>query len=464
MTLHQDVVYEVRTGGSDDNGGGFVSSAAGTDYSQQDAAQASGTNLTVDAVDNTKVAPDGHTPVAADVGNLIQITAGASFTLDFYEITAQDGTSWTLDRSPATTGTTGGTWAMGGALGSPGKLTDALQVDYQKAYIKSGTYTLTTTTVGSGGPLYPTSNLAVYIEGYDATRGDLIDKDYFDKDDNFPLIHAGSQSPAYCVRLAGTFNDSRPSAACLSVDGNDNATDCFYAGNSYVGDFYYRCKAIQGSNRGFYRGRVYECYASDNGGVGIHVERGIRCLSENNGGSGYAGYTNQRAMFTHCIAYNNGGNGFNSGVYGTEWINCTSVDNTGDGFSQTNYSGMDGWHSCIAYGNGGYGWDFRLHSEDYHLSRCAGGSNTSGNIDGVTLANIAFITLTADPFVDKANNDFRLNDTAGGGALLRSLGRVANQPNDNGDIGATTHTQSGGGSTGKIARNIFLGERQMLAT
>jgi hypothetical protein len=61
------------------------------------------------------------------------------------------------------------------------------------------------------------------------------------------------------------------------------------------------------------------------------------------------------------------------------------------------------------------------------------GDATSGRIDtgalGTTLEEINPITLTADPFVDSANEDFRLNATAGGGDLCRRAMRTwfANQ-------------------------------------
>jgi hypothetical protein len=45
MALSSATVLEVRTTGVDTNGGGFVTGATGTDFSQQNAAQYSGTNL-----------------------------------------------------------------------------------------------------------------------------------------------------------------------------------------------------------------------------------------------------------------------------------------------------------------------------------------------------------------------------------------------------------------------------------
>ena len=122
MALATLMTYEVRTTGSDTQcSGGFKSSASGTDYSQQNAAQFSGTDLTVNAVTNTIVTSATHNFVAADVGNTINITAGTGFTIGIYEIVSVASNSATLDRSPGATSITGGTWWEGGSFVSTGK-------------------------------------------------------------------------------------------------------------------------------------------------------------------------------------------------------------------------------------------------------------------------------------------------------------------------------------------------------
>jgi hypothetical protein len=45
MALPTTTVIEVRTTGNDSNGGGFVAGASGTDYSQQNSAQYTFSNL-----------------------------------------------------------------------------------------------------------------------------------------------------------------------------------------------------------------------------------------------------------------------------------------------------------------------------------------------------------------------------------------------------------------------------------
>ncbi|MCZ2080441.1 MAG: hypothetical protein LC130_36195, partial [Bryobacterales bacterium] len=115
MALPAATVFQVITTGDDANGGGFVPGGEGLDRSQDDAAFASGTSLTVDSSVNTDVTPDGHTPDTADVNNIIQITAGEGFTPGAYHIVSIQSGKWRLDRSPAAVGTGGGVWSLGGA-------------------------------------------------------------------------------------------------------------------------------------------------------------------------------------------------------------------------------------------------------------------------------------------------------------------------------------------------------------
>src|SRR5678815_3698011 len=105
MALNAAIVWEVRTTGSDNNGGGFKTGATGTDHTLQDAAFA--TLTTASKVHSTttqiNVAVGDYTVAAGDVGNVLQITGGTA-TAGFYEITVVDTANnrWTLDRSAGT--------------------------------------------------------------------------------------------------------------------------------------------------------------------------------------------------------------------------------------------------------------------------------------------------------------------------------------------------------------------------
>jgi len=49
----------------------------------------------------------------------------------------------------------------------------------------------------------------------------------------------------------------------------------------------------------------------------------------------------------------------------------------------------------------------------------ADGNNTSGETSGIANGDND-LTLTADPFVNAAADDYNINDTAGGGTVLRA--------------------------------------------
>jgi hypothetical protein len=73
---------------------------------------ATGANLVVDAVDNTKVTSATYNFVAADIGGRVQVTAGAGWTVGDYMILSAPANAAILSSSPAPVGTAGGTWTV----------------------------------------------------------------------------------------------------------------------------------------------------------------------------------------------------------------------------------------------------------------------------------------------------------------------------------------------------------------
>lgn len=161
--------------------------------------------------------------------------------------------------------------------------------------------------------------------------------------------------------------------------------------------------------------------------------------------------------FIRCVSYNH--------VAGTDSIgfclssnddrvisleSCISLGNGGNGFQANGTDGSIHMKKCISYGNAEigihfdnttlttsllivedtitYGNDFGITNDSAMrtgpiVRNCAFGDNTSGDTSNVPVSFIINkLTLTADPFVDGPNGDFRLNTTSGGGALLRAAG------------------------------------------
>ena len=193
------------------------------------------------------------------------------------------------------------------------------------------------------------------------------------------------------------------------------------------------------------------------------------CTIENNVSHGWG--LGAASSFNYCRIINNGGAGvqFGSGGGGISARNClfagntlaglatgtsshtrtcqfigsTFADNGGDGLDVT----MDSasfilLQGNLFYGNGGFGFDNSssvLRPEDIHVNlNNAYGGNTSGDHDN-WVDGEGFIEVTADPFVDSANDDWRLNQDSGGGALLIGAGFGGT------DIGAMGHEEPAGG-------------------
>ena len=160
MALSAATNWDVRTGGSDSNGGGFVVGGSGVDYSQQNTPQFSGTDLA--SVSSLVVASVGHAATANEVNNLMNIPSGTGFTPGIYWIVSVASGQYTLDRSPGTVGASG-TWAVGGSLLTIGKALGAVAAR-NTIYVKNGTYTVTSTMTLPA--------LSVYLIGYNSTHGD----------------------------------------------------------------------------------------------------------------------------------------------------------------------------------------------------------------------------------------------------------------------------------------------------
>lgn len=464
MAIPSATVWEVRTGGSDTNGGGFVAGGSGTDYSQQDTAQVSVT----DAVANgsTTVTSATASFTSAHVDNIAYIGSA------WYRIVSRtSATAIVVDRTISTA--TGLTLKIGGALASPGQAA-ANKVAGNTVFIKYGTYTLTTSTANtSGGPINDSTggvdgSAGAGFWGYDTTRS------RFNTDANRPTISAGSVTSLSNGILYLTFGYVPGSCGNLIVDGNNGAGNNGLTNNS-TGVNVWRIHAANCKASGFY-----------NPGTGIYrLCSATGCSSQgafrnyNNGRGTYIGchaYANTAAgfegdgygMFIRCFSSANTGastDGFNFSVIVTDQImhtiNCVSHNNGRHGFNFGGTNRAQSASGCIATSNASYGFSTSGSSTCVVIDRCATYNNTSGafqNIDSSMQLNC--VTLSGDPFTNAASNDFSIDNTSGEGAALRGIG-IRLSPSisstDYTDIGGVQHQDSGGGGTTVAAFGGFLG-------
>ena len=450
MALAGTVVWEVRTTGDPANSGGFNSAAAGTDRSNQDAPHVIIDGVTITATVNattTDLDIVGYAVSAADVGNLVRITGG-TMTAGTYQINSIPAAGrWRLDRSAGVAAQTG-TGRMGGANSNPG-LTAAVTVAFNKVWIKAGTYSITSATqnVAGGCVIYPSGGQL--WEGYQTTRGDL---------GTAPVLQASGINTATIFQING--NDS--GGTNIEVDGAGlvairgivlagrtigfkiTARNCTNSGITYgpgahiIQGFATGCSTAGGAINQTSGGlaSLYACVARANTVTGFLgcVGTYINCISASNTGATTDGFgMSSSASFVNCVAYANGRHGFNNNGVGQTcaFNNCVAEANVDTGFIIVNIS-TNILLNLAAFGNG----------TNYNIT--ATGNSIVGNFSP--------ITGTSSFFTSPSTGDFSLNNSLGGGALLKltaSTGTFPGIPStsylDRGAV-QTSGSPSGGGS------------------
>lgn len=451
MALSAATVWEVRTAGSDTAcSGGFVTGQSGTDYSQQDAAQYTGTNLVIDGALNTKVTSATHNFVAADVGNLIRVTAGTNFTVGFYQIVSCASNAATLDRAVGTIGSTGGTFAVGGALATPGLAVAALVAGHT-IYAK-GSYTTTTNTANvTGGRLdFAVSGTQVAFNkfyGYTTTRGDG-GKYTITLGATFtgPLITTNNANSFHDIRNVALVGNATSGSIAITHAGRSNRiqnlkVSGFGAGGGHIvqivtgsatlADFEISGGAT-GTSAALALGvncQVWNGWVHGNAGRGIVLSSGSMSMqrvisTDHTGANGYGFFNVSAGEWTtdHCVGWNNAaGDWILSGANGS--IVCTY---------------------CVSGGGSGYNWDNLTGPNSIDLYYCARKQNTTGTFRTTPTINVGLVTLTGDPFTNAAAGDFSSDLVAGEGLALRDVvSTMFGLTTSYADIGAAQHLDAG---------------------
>lgn len=466
MALPAGTTWEIRPGvGSDTNGGGFITGSSGTDFSQQNAAQYSFTDLV--SISSLVVASVSHSFVSGDVGNLINIQSGTGFTPGFYQIVSVAGGQATLDRSPGTVGA-GGTYSVGGALATIATPFAAASAD-NTFYVKAtGTLTVTAALTPAIG-----NDVLMQFIGYSTTRGDGGRATWTTATNSVNLITFQNGAFNYSFEnfimssTAGTPGDGVTNNN--AIIGNVRLANCLIEGWRYGanGDFAIQdrflnlilencevtnCTLIGVVNTG--GTTLIGCYIHDNGSHGFQITQGATARN--------SGIYAERSVF-----YNNGGSGiyldYGANQY-NEIVNCASVGNVGDGL--TIVSGNPGmpllvWNSIFASNGGwGIGWsssNLRYAWLSFHNNAYFG--NTSGTVQQPVAQSAADVTLSGSPFNNPSGDDFSLNSTTGAGAQCKGAGyqgtmNGATISGNSIDIGAVQSASSGGG--GGAVTNIIV--------
>ena len=425
MAISANTQIEVRTGGDDDNGGGFVSGASGTDFTLQDAATLSLTDLATSGIGVTTLTSATGGFLADHIGNLIQIKSGTNVTAGFYEITAHTDTNTvTLDRAPddAVGGISSGVGSIGGALASPGRACGVATVDGNRVWIKSGTYTLGTASVNiATGPLLALAQ--VIYEGYQTTRGDLGAK---------PVIDAGAITSITVFAIPLIAHGSPAFGKNIKVDGNSGASVIGFTEEDRNHGFLL-CEAVD-CTTSFFAFNVSSCKSSGASVVGFDALIASRCTSDSDQIGFQPRASNARA--DDCLTFNSTAQGFNGDQRRWSVSNCTADACGDDGFD--NGAGNEGvkFISCLSTNNTGFGFD---PTGDTILFKCASFNNTAGEVDSGAMEDDEFVAVTADPYVDQAGADYRLNNNTPGGAQIKAGALVIPGQTLQRDVGSQQH-------------------------
>lgn len=461
--LSASTVWEVRTAGSDTNGGGFVTGASGTDYSQNNNKNAAACTNCGSSTANLSTADVVCTGVAtvtsatatfssAAVGNVIFLT-GTGLTTGWYQVvTFTNVTTIILDRSPGTgTGTSG----IGGALATPNQAITNMTTAGNTTWIKGGSsYTRTTT-------ITLPSAVSGTVIGYTTSRGD---------NGQATLTTATNSVNVLTYASNGTWTFENliiSSTAGTSAAGITNTNAGYTIALSFI-----NCKftghvngifSPSGSNVIFGPLFVSNSYFTTNGNaVQVRGAAGNTVIVENslfatNSNDGILLLVNTILRVVNTTFYSNSSRGVElAGTAATfaYFRNTNFVSNTSDGVGDTYTAGALQFfeaQNCVFDSNGGYGASYNATGGvvAFFLSNNSTRNNTSGAYNGFTSTND--VTPASSPFVAPGSLNFALNNTANAGKLLQGTGFPGTlQSGGSGaiDIGALQHTSSGGGAVG----------------
>lgn len=448
MAISINTVWECRASGagvSDNNGGGFVAGSGGTDRSQQGSPQvAVGGGVVTSSITTTVVTFTGgtYTVLAGDIGNIVQFISGTNVTAGFYQITAVsaglNGT-WTLDRTPLTSGTTTNAVAnMGGALLTLGKLAGAM-IASNKAYC-TGSFTVTTTPTFAQAVTPPSAaNPYTRVIGYGATRGDGLPATLTLGAASIQgfLATGGGFSVEYftvdCASLATTTGISFTTATGWRVQNckllnftvagistaNGNPRDAYITECEVTGGVAGATAAISVLTTSSCTMGIARCFIHDNAcpgisatGPGLTIQR---CLVVNNSGATSDGIVVLgRSRVLQNTIHNNGRDGLQAnGTTGDDMeLKANLLTNNGRyGLNNTMAQAMP---ADPAYDGNGYFGNGTAARNNY--------DSLVGLYAVTPYTNTQDLTLSVSPYVGPTTGtsaNFALNATAGGGAACK---------------------------------------------
>lgn len=451
MVLAAATTWEIRSGGNDANGGGYVTGASGTDWSLQNSPQYALTGIATAGAGAVFL----YVGASADmVGNILQVVSGTNFTAGFYQILSVSlGVSVTVDRNLCTGIGASGVINIGGAVATVGAI-GSVVVDGNIVYVKKAAFTITTAWVLSWTGF-------VSIRGYDATRGD----------NGRPTVTTSTNSTSVFSGIV--FGEIQN--FIFTTTASVKTTLWALAGSGGQGRFI-NCSITDwtspfGTNNGDLSMTMVNCYLANSSitlmyrNVAMYLDG---CTIKNCGNQDQDRPSTW--IITGCIfdsmtapIIHNVDTGAGQ-IPSINFSGNTVYNQTGSALDITVNNGNPNLFVIIQnnlfYTVGAYGIAFNSAALTglaamfaKSIRNNAYGSMTSGNTNNAALDGPNDVNLSADPFTAKSAGDFSLNATVGGGAACKAAGFPGVFPGGltTGylDIGAA-QSAAGGGSSGML--------------
>jgi len=446
--LSINTTFEVNQAGDNTNGACFVTGATGMDNTYPTPTVTTYTDLVIDAVTNTNVTSAAFPFDANSPGRCLRITGGVGFTLALRQIVSVAGNVATLDASAGTLGSTGGQGKSGGALATLAQLNTNMCAGCT-AWVKAdATYTITSgINFGLGTAGMP------QISGYTTTRGDNGKATVQATATITAMITLSTVAPLTFRNFILDAN-LQASTACLDISRTlDLAENIECSGpNRTTGAIRLAAVDVQ----------CHYCYVHDgiSSGDGFTFTSGgatcFYCTVANLTGSAHKGFNMTAGLCSYCTAYGLTVAGSDAFVLGVT-SSLSTIDH------------------CVVYNVTRDAVRVTSAVIPMSISNCVFDTVTTGidNVSGTTLNegqiyndyNFTFsgtpvsgltagthsMTLSADPFTSPGTGNFTLNNTPGGGAVVRTAGAPSSLPGVTGTSfpdGGVMQTQSTVTSTG----------------
>lgn len=384
------------------------------DYSQSATARTTFSDISI--VSSTVIASSGNSFNPAMVGNSIRILGGSGFTTGIYIISSVIGSTASLDRSPGIISSTGGSAFFGGAFNDiPSALFGCSTISDKVTIFIKGDSTYNHIT----NYYIPSTSCLPTIIGYGTYRNDHQKVN----------INIGSgttviSQAAFSKVLNLSFNGL----------GSTNTFATLYNNN---GGWFYNCEFQNMTGNSRTRGNYIKCLVNN---VGFMDANSFDdCVISNCVGIGRTLFYSCNVQ--DCVIYNNTASShlfrMDNGSGMRVWCNNTFYNNNtpyliykiNDAVSTDFiYNNLIVGTSGTVFECNGYNpYAFDMHTNAYYNN---GQINSVGqNVFGGWISCVDNeIILSGDPFINASAGDFRINDIAGAGKLVKNNGLLPLNP------------------------------------